>query len=90
MTKHIFIGSVKIIETQFGKIIKIGLSSDDRKLLEQYQSQSGWVNINIMTNPQGKKYAVVDTYGLEKEVKKKASPEGVQTPDEINLDEIPF
>lgn len=90
MKKHIFIGSVKIIETQFGEIIKIGLSPDDRKLLEQYQSQSGWVNINIMTNPQGKKYAVVDTYGLEKEVKKEKSPKGGQTPDEINLDEIPF
>lgn len=90
MKKHIFIGNVKIIETQFGEIIKIGLSPDDRKLLEQYQSQSGWVNINIMTNPQGKKYAVVDTYGLEKEVKKEPSPEGVKTPDEINHDEIPF
>ena len=90
MKKHIFIGNVKIIEIQFGEIIKIGLSPEDRKLLEQYQSQSGWVNINIMTNPQGKKYVVVDTYGLEKEVTKEKSPEGVQTPNEINLDEIPL
>jgi hypothetical protein len=90
MKKHTFVGRIKIIETQFGEIIKIGLSKQDREKLEQYQSQSGWVNINIMTSPQGKKYATIDTYGLEKEVKQDRPSTSTNTPDEINLEQIPF
>lgn len=87
MADKIFIGKVEVKETQFGEIIKIGFSPEDREKMKQYANGMGWINISILNRKQGGKYAVVDTYNA---TAKPVAPAHVQEDDEINLEEIPF
>ncbi len=87
MTEKIFIGKVEVKETQFGEIIKIGFSPEDRDKMMQYANGTGWINISILNSKKGGKYAVVDTYNA---TAKPVSPAPVQEDDEIDLSELPF
>lgn len=85
MADKIFIGKVEVKETQFGEIIKIGFSPEDREKMKQYVNSMGWINISILNKKQGGKYAVIDVYNAPKPV----TPAPVQE-DDLDLKEIPF
>jgi hypothetical protein len=86
MADKIFIGKVEVKETQFGEIIKIGFSPEDREKMKQYANSMGWINISILNRKQGGKYAVVDVYNAPKPV----APKPVQENDDLDLSVIPF
>jgi hypothetical protein len=87
MSDKIYIGKVEVKETQFGEIIKIGFSPEDREKMKQYANGTGWINISILNSKKGGKYAVVDTYNA---TAKPVAPAPVQKDDEIDLSELPF
>ncbi len=86
MAEKIFIGKVEVKETQFGEIIKIGFSPEDREKMKKYANSMGWINISILNKKQGGKYAVVDVYNAPKPV----APAPVQEDDDLDLSVIPF
>jgi hypothetical protein len=87
MADKIFIGKVEVKETQFGEIIKIGFSPEDRKKMKQYVNSMGWINISILNSKKGGKYAVVDVYNA---TAKPVAPKPVQEDNDLDLNEIPF
>lgn len=87
MADKIFIGKVEVKETQFGEIIKIGFSPEDRKKMKQYTNSMGSINISILNSKKGGKYAVVDVYNAPT---KPVTPKPVQEDNELDLNEIPF
>lgn len=52
--------NVKTTETKYGEIIKIGIKKDD--FLQNPFSDSGWLNVDILTSKEGKKYAKINDY----------------------------
>lgn len=56
--------NVKVVPTKYGEIIKIGVQIE--KFSENPINDDGWINIDILTSKNGKKYAVVDDYKLKK------------------------
>lgn len=56
--------NVKVVKTQYGEIIKVGINYE--QVGENPINDDGWINIDILTSKNGKKYAVVDTYRLKK------------------------
>ena len=57
--------NVKVVPTKYGEIIKIGVQIE--KFSENPINDDGWINIDILTSKNGKKYAVVDTYKPKKQ-----------------------
>lgn len=54
-------------ETQFGEIIKIGVKVDEFKsFLNENQNEKGYVNIDILSNREKKKYAILNEYKNER------------------------
>ena len=74
--------NVKVVKTQYGEIIKVGINCE--KVGENPINDDGWINIDILTSKNGKKYAVVDTY----------KPKKQETDDQImqfgDIEEIPY
>ena len=68
---------VKVQPTQYGEIIKLGINKDEF-LLNPF-NERGWVNIDILTSKEGKKYAKINDF--------KASGNDTLPNDE---EEIPF
>ena len=58
MSDKKFIGIVKVIETKFGPLAKVGISKAD---FDKHQV-NGWVNFMIKTNKEGKMYLEVDDW----------------------------
>lgn len=56
--------NVKVVPTKYGEIIKLGVQIE--KFSENPINDDGWINIDILTSKNGKKYAVVDDYKLKK------------------------
>lgn len=56
--------NVKVVPTKYGEIIKIGVQIE--KFSENPINDDGWINLDILTSKNGKKYAVVDDYKLKK------------------------
>jgi hypothetical protein len=80
---NIYIGKVKTIRAKFGEIYAIGLSPADRKLLEQYANEKGYTNLSMLTNREGSKYCIINTYT--------STPKEDETPNEINYKDVePF
>lgn len=69
---------VKVVTTQYGEIIKIGVNT--KEFADNPINEDGWVNFDILTSKNGKKYAAIDTY------KPKPKTQDVDVDDEI----IPF
>jgi len=57
-----FVGNVKVINTQYGELIKIGISQQD---FEKYQ-KNGWVNCLLKKGKEGKYYLELDEFVPEK------------------------
>jgi hypothetical protein len=87
MADKIFIGKIEVKETQFGEIIKIGFSPEDREKMKQYANGMGWINISILNSKKGGKYAVVDVYNA---TAKPVAPKPVQEDNDLDLSVIPF
>ena len=80
MTEKIFIDGLNVdtVTTKFGEIIKLGVKTlKFAEFASEHENDRGYINIDILTNKDGKKYAVLNTY------KKPANSE-------ISEDEIPF
>lgn len=67
--------NVKIQETKYGEIIKLGIKKDEFDT--NPFDERGWLNIDILTSKEGKKYAKINDY-------KKSDSAPAET------DEIPF
>ena len=75
--------NVKVVNTQYGEIIKLGINYE--KVGENPINDDGWINLDILTSQNGKKYAVVDTY------KPKKTQSGGQVMQfDLESEEIPF
>lgn len=57
--------NVKVVPTKYGDIIKIGVQIE--KFSKNPINDDGWINIDILTSKNGKKYAVVDTFKPKKQ-----------------------
>lgn len=57
--------NVKVVKTQYGEIIKLGINYE--KVGDNPINEDGWINLDILTSKNGKKYAVVDTYKPKKQ-----------------------
>lgn len=68
---------VKVQPTQYGEIIKLGIHKEE--FMQNPFNERGWVNIDILTSKDGKKYAKINDY--------KATGDK-QTPEDT--EEIPF
>ena len=69
MTDKIFADglNVKVRETQYGEIINLGIKKENFiEFLLKYVNDAGYVNIDILTNKEGKKYPVLNTYKKER------------------------
>lgn len=88
MTDKIFIDGlfVKSVETKYGGIIKLDIKKEPFiEFLSKHVNDAGYVNIDILTNQDGKKYAVLNTF------KKPTEGTAEDNADElINEEEIPF
>lgn len=55
--------NIKTVKTQYGEIIKVGIN------LEEFSNnpinERGYINFDILTSKDGKKYAALDTYKKE-------------------------
>lgn len=51
---------VKVQPTQYGEIIKLGINKEE--FLQNPFNERGWVNIDILTSKEGKKYAKINDY----------------------------
>jgi hypothetical protein len=74
---------VKVQPTQYGEIIKLSFNKDS--FLENPFNNKGWLNVDILTSKEGKKYAKINDY---KKVDATASNEVEE--DTITEEEIPF
>lgn len=52
--------NVKIQETKYGEIIKLGIKKDEFDT--NPFDERGWLNIDILTSKEGKKYAKINDY----------------------------
>lgn len=52
--------NVKVQPTQYGEIIKIGIKKDEFDT--NPFDERGWLNIDILTSKEGKKYAKINDY----------------------------
>ena len=72
--------------TQFGEIIKLSFKSlEFKQFLTEHTNGAGYVNIDILTNQEGKKYAVLNDY-----VKKDTTPPPTDFAPTENETEPPF
>lgn len=55
MTEFVKGMKVKTQETKYGEIIKLGVNLEEFK--QNPFNERGWVNIDILTSKEGKKYA---------------------------------
>lgn len=67
-TNKTFIGNVKVIQTKYGEMVKIGISQKD---FEKYQ-KNGWVNAIVKTKD-GKGWMELDTFEPKKQQPAQAS-----------------
>ena len=56
---------VKTQQTQYGEIIKIGINLEEFK--QNPVNERGYINIDIMTSKEGKKYAKINDYKKEEQ-----------------------
>lgn len=52
--------NVKTQETKYGEIIKLGINLEE--FMQNPFNERGWVNIDILTSKEGKKYAKINDY----------------------------
>lgn len=52
--------NVKVVPTQYGEIIKLGINYEE--VGENPINDDGWINLDILTSKNGKKYAVVNDF----------------------------
>ena len=73
---------VKVQPTQYGEIIKLSINKDS--FLENPFNEKGWLNVDILTSKEGKKYPKINDF------KKGATASEEVEKDSINEEEIPF
>ena len=52
--------NIKVVQTQYGEIIKIGINT--KEFANNPVNDDGWVNFDILTSKNGKKYTALDTF----------------------------
>ena len=68
--------------TQYGEITKLSFKVDKFKtFINENQNENGYVNVDILTNKDGKKYAVLNEY---------KKPETSKPKEEEPGDDLPF
>lgn len=73
---------VKAKTTQYGEIIKLGIKKDEF-LTNPFDSR-GWLNIDILTSKEGKKYPKINDY------KRTGATASEEVEEDITEEEIPF
>lgn len=79
--------NIKAVKTKYGEIIKVGINLEE--FANNPINEDGWINLDILTSRNGKKYAVVDTYKPAKKADKKAESDG-QIMQFDDSEQIPF
>lgn len=59
---RVFVGNVKARTNQYGTSYTLGFKLDDLKKLEAHIKSSGWVNVNLSTNKEGKPFMNIDDW----------------------------
>lgn len=57
--------NIKVVKTQYGEILKLGINY--KELGNNPINEDGWINLDILTSKNGKKYVVIDDYKAKKE-----------------------
>ena len=66
MREKIYCGNAKIIQTQYGEMVKVTMSPKHIQALNDNVNERGWINLSITKNKEADKYGnthsvVVDT-----------------------------
>ena len=86
-----YVGSGKVITTQFGEILKMSMTAEDIKVLQENLS-NGWVNFDILKRREPSEkgmthYAVLNTWKPEA---KEIEPEKKQAINDFEPEDLPF
>lgn len=93
-----YVGNGKTITTQFGDILKMSMTADDLKVLQDNLS-NGWVNFDVLKRREPSEkgmthYAVLNTWKPENQeggpAPAKSAPAGNDTIDEMDPEDLPF
>lgn len=88
-----YCGNGRVLTTKYGDLIKLGMNTDDLKLLTENLNDKGWVNVLVKKkkNPmEGKPelYLVIDDY--VKADNNEAPPEVIDNQPPPEDDDLPF
>jgi hypothetical protein len=88
MSEKIYCGNAKVIETKFGKMLKISFSKKDLQELNKAMEGKEWVNCNLkekQNKQEGK-----PTHYLELDTYVKPTDSRSQVSDSEKVDDLPF
>lgn len=95
MSEKIYCGNAKVIETKFGKMLKISFSKKDLQELNKAMEGKEWVNCNLkekQNKQEGKPthYLELDTYVATNKVVVDPSKVIEVEPRQVKTDDLPF
>lgn len=93
MADKIYCGSGRVIDTKYGKMLKLSFTEDDIKKLQE-NLDNGWVNVNVgkKKSPEDGKsthYLTIDTWKPEKNKYDENNRHGLDDSDDTK-DSLPF
>ena len=88
MSEKIYCGNAKVIETKFGKMLKISFSKKDLQELNKAMEGKEWVNCNLKEKQN--KVEGKSTHYLELDTYVKPTDSRSQVSDSEKVDDLPF
>ena len=91
-----YVGNGKTITTQFGDILKMSMTADDLKVLQE-NLKNGWVNFDVLKRREPSEkgmthYAVLNTWNPERkqgDIQKPSAPEKDMI-EEMEAEDLPY
>lgn len=94
MDERVYCGNGKNIKTQYGDLLKLSLTEDDVKALQE-NLDNGWVNINVKQRREPSQsgfthYLEIDTWKPDGSKAKSADNSTSTSTEDISPEDLPF